>query len=283
MRAATIRALGVLAVGLFLLAGCGETGVERDASSTAEEGAAGDAPAEQAPAAPEGEPIDADAAIIYTAALAIVVDDPTDAADQVVAVATEREGTLESRTDGDEGDAVTVVVRVPAADFDDAVAAIAATGEVDSQEISAQEVTDQVVDLEGRLANAEASVDRLRALYEQAESVADVVAIEGELTAREEQVEVLTGQLRVLEDQVDRSTIRVTLEPEASESSDDLPGFLDGLRGGVRVLRDLAVLTLAAAGFVLPFLPIVVVVGLGIRFAVRRGRARRARRALPPE
>jgi hypothetical protein len=51
--------------------------------------------------------------------------------------------------------------------------------------VAADDVTDQVADLDGRLASQRAGVVRIRALLDKATSVGDVVLIESELTQRE--------------------------------------------------------------------------------------------------
>jgi hypothetical protein len=81
------------------------------------------------------------------------------------------------------------------------------------RESKAQNVTEQVVDIEGRLRTSTASAERLRALMADARSTGDIVSLEGELAKRETEVESLQGQLRVLSSQVD------LLGPDSSTST----------------------------------------------------------------
>ena len=71
-----------------------------------------------------------------------------------------------------------------------------------------------MVDLEVRIANTEVSAQRLRELLAEADGVPNLLAIETELTNRETQIEQMKGQLQVLRDQVDLSTVTVRFTEE---------------------------------------------------------------------
>ena len=96
-------------------------------------------------------------------------------------------------------------------DFSTALERLAGVGKLVDQSISADDVTERVVDLESRISTAETSVARLRRLLEEAVDLEDVAQIEGELLDRETTLEVLRGQLRTLRDQVDLATITLTI------------------------------------------------------------------------
>ena len=151
--------------------------------------------------------------------------------------------------------------------------------------LKAQDVTAEVVDVEGRLKNAQASAERLRTLLAEAKNVADVVAVEGELTKRETEIESLQGRLRVLTDQVDLATVTVRLtERDDLQVSDDLPGFFGAFRAGGVALVNVGLATLVAVGFALPFTPLVAL-ALWLRRRWRRHHPKRPRptpRSGPP-
>lgn len=246
--------------------------------ATAAAGESGAAPADLAsgPAVevPEqAEPVDVARRIIYTSDLRIRVDDPSAAATDAVQVAEDAGGDLDSQRE-DISDEVRVSVRVPSERFREVLDQLAALGIVLERSVDTEDVTDQVVDLEGRLANARASVERLRALFADAADVNQVVAVESALTQREAEVESLSGQLKVLEDQADRSTLTVVFTREAEpEVDDDIPGFAQGLDTGWVALRNVAAVGVTLLGFALPFLlvaaPLLVVGRWWLR---RRGR-----------
>src|SRR5262249_30825358 len=71
-----------------------------------------------------------------------------------------------------------VVLRVPAPRFEEALDKLARLGRVLARSVTAQDVTEEVVDLRLRLKNALALRDRLAQLLEKAEKVEDVLKIE---------------------------------------------------------------------------------------------------------
>jgi uncharacterized protein DUF4349 len=163
---------------------------------------------------------------------------------------------------------------VPPEAFLDVLEDLAALGDLEQRRVGSDDVTEQVVDLEGRLAATTASVERLRALLADAADVPQVVAVEGELARREGELESLTGQLRSLRASVDLATVTLTLTPPPGSAGqpddDDDPTFAGGLRAGVRALATGARVTATVFGFLLPFLAIAAVVALPARWAWRR-------------
>lgn len=104
-----------------------------------------------------------------------------------------------------------ITVRVPAARFNDAVAAVEQSGEVVDRQVKAQDVTEEMRDLRIRLDNAEKLRERLLKLLDKAEKVEDAVKIEAELARVSEQIDATKGKIRALESQVAMSTLRVEL------------------------------------------------------------------------
>jgi hypothetical protein len=113
-----------------------------------------------------------------------------------------------------------------------------------------------------RVESARASVDRIRVLLSQANTIGDVVRIEGELSRREADLESLQAQQRALADQTAMATLSVTvLAPEAAEITPkpdqaDEEGFVAGLQRGWNALVDVVVVALTTFGMLLPFLVI---------------------------
>lgn len=154
--------------------------------------------------------------IIFTANLQIEVDDVVAAGSEVENAIAGLGGILfgQQTTTGEQPRSV-LTIKIAPERFDEALERLAGVGELISQSVTADDVTDRVVDLESRIATAEVSVARLRALLEEAGDIEDVVALESELLQRETDLEVLRGQLRTLEDAVALATIVVVLtEPE---------------------------------------------------------------------
>lgn len=89
--------------------------------------------------------------------------------------------------------------------------------QIDSRSVNAEDVTRRYVDLETRLASKRAVIARYRELLAQAKNVNEVLAVENNLRQVIEEVESMEAQFRYLQQQVDRSTIYLTLYETSSE------------------------------------------------------------------
>lgn len=185
------------------------------------------------------------------------------------------------------GSQMAVTLRVPANQYDDALAKIAGIGQVTNRTETAQDVTAQIVDVNSRVASMTASVARVRALLDQATGIADVIAIESELASREADLEALQQQQAYLQGQVALSTVTVSLTavtlPAAGET-EPAPdsGFVAGIKAGWDNLLLFLSWLGTLVGGLLPWLPLIaIVVGLGW-WAWRRVRgSRRSARTEP--
>ena len=157
-------------------------------------------------------PADLGREIVYRATIGVQADDVTAASNEAVAIVQGLGGIVFSQTTRTEPEPWTeIVFRVLPADFSTALERLAGVGRLVDQSISADDVTERVVDLESRISTAETSVTRLRRLLEEAVDLEDVAAIERQLLDRETTLEVLRGQLRTLRDQVDLATITLSI------------------------------------------------------------------------
>jgi hypothetical protein len=105
----------------------------------------------------------------------------------------------------------TIVLRVPAAQFDAALGQLRRIGKVKGEEISGHDVTAQFVDLESRLRNWEAQEAVLLTLMAKATSIEDSIAVQRQLQDVQFAIEEIKGQLRYLTDQTDFATITVSV------------------------------------------------------------------------
>ena len=259
-----------------------EVGVAGPAPSGAAGTSGDDARSAAGPAPAPGalpDPIGRD--VVRTAQLTLQVPDPTAAARGVrTAVATAGGVVAEEQVDGT---GAWLVVRVPAAGLDRLVDDLAATGVVLGRSARAEDATEQVVDLDSRVATQQASVTRVRALLAQATSIGDVVAVESELARREADLDSLQRRLATLKDRVALSTLTVELRSApAPVPVTPAPGFGAGLGAGWAGLKVIGSGLATAAGFLLPFLPLVAIAG-GVVWVVRRRRARVRRGGPGPE
>jgi len=214
--------------------------------------------------------------VIKTADLDVEVDRDGfgDAMSSATSVAARYQGfVVSTSTGGAEARRGTIVLRVPADRFEDAVNDLRGLGEVQRQRVTGEDVGQEFVDLEARLRHLDAQEQVMLGLFEEAATVADTIRIQNELSGIQLQIEEIEGRLRYLRDQTSLSTISVTLAEEGVAA----PGAFDralerAVDGFLSVLAALVV----GLGYVLPFAAIGVV-GL-LLYGGRVLRARRARR-----
>ena len=115
-----------------------------------------------------------------------------------------------------------MTIRVPRAHFDEALKKVEASGDVVHREISAQDVTDEFVDLEARLRNARAMRDRLQQLLLKA-VVKEALEIERDLGRITGDIEAMEGKLKLLRDRIGYSTITVSFQARGAGAVRDMP------------------------------------------------------------
>ncbi|MFE3033911.1 DUF4349 domain-containing protein [Streptomyces canus] len=260
---------GLLLAAALALTGCsggadsasdsGALAQDNKAASRADgKGAAGteaDAGGKQATAAPQP----AANHIIRTATLTVQVKNVPKAL-AAARTTTENAGGFvgkESTSRDEEGREQTeVVLRVPVEKYDEVLADLEGAGKLLERTANAQDVTDQVVDVQSRIATQRASVARIRDLMDKATRLSDVVTLEGELSTRQADLESLLARQATLKDRTSLATITLSLseKPVVKVEKDDDPGVVDALAGGwdafVTMLRWIVV----ALAAVLPFL-----------------------------
>ncbi|GIF06409.1 DUF4349 domain-containing protein [Actinoplanes siamensis] len=300
---------GAVLISGALLAGCGAGSASDDAaSSTGGEaaapaaGRAEPAPADQrqAGAGSTGQGKDTTAqapdlsveqrSIIYTGTITVQVEDVNAAAAQALGIAGGTGGFVagdERQSGGGGADTATMKLRIPAARFGAALEQIAKLGTEKNRAITTEDVTEQVVDLDARIAVQQARVDSGRKLLGQAKSLNDLVMLEKEVATRESDLASLQAKKRRLADLSALSTVTVVLlGPEAPAAGDDDPaGFLGGLKGGWDALVASLGVLLTVLGALLPWIVALGLPAWGTLWFARRYRRARGNRepaAAPP-
>ncbi|KAB1188359.1 MULTISPECIES: DUF4349 domain-containing protein [Haloferax] len=148
-----------------------------------------------------------------------------------------------------------LVVRVPSDNFEAFIDETETLGEVERVETNSQDVTDQLVDIEARLDNLRVQRDRLRTLYENANTTDDVLAVERRLTEVQTEIERLEAQQASLENRVALSTVRISLSerppgPVQWYDTPVLEAFSESVNGAFVALRAVVV----AFAFALPYI-----------------------------
>ncbi len=182
---------------------------------------------------------------------------------------------------GVDGGFATLVVKVPPDQVDRLLDGLNRTGEVRSIGQSAQDVTEQLIDLDVRIENARESVESVRRFMDQAVALTDLVTLEGELTRRLTELELLEAQQRNLSDRVALSTVTIEVFPseQVPEIEQD-PGILDALQDGWNAFVAFLFGVVYVLAVLAPFLIVGGFAALAVRWFLRR-RQRAATEATP--
>ncbi|WP_236245779.1 DUF4349 domain-containing protein [Streptomyces sp. CC210A] len=223
--------------------------------------------------------------VIRTAEMHIEVEDVEKALARARTVAVDAGGHVadesterHARGDGRGGISSRVTLRVPQRAYDAVMKELSGAGKLLSRTAGAKDVTDQVVDVESRIATQRASVERVRKLMDEATQLSDVVTLEGELSRRQAELESLLARQAALKDSTSLATITLELSERGAarhEDGDDKPGFLDALRGGWGALVASAAWVLIVLAALAPWLAVAAVAYALWRLLVRPWRARR--------
>jgi len=121
-----------------------------------------------------------------------------------------------------------VEIRVPQERLETTLEALAKLGTVENRALTAEDVTEQLVDSEARLRNLRKSEEMVLKIMERSGSVGDVLKASQELSNIRESIERIDAQLKSLRNQVAYSTISLTLEAAVSAQQTPEPSL--GLR-----------------------------------------------------
>ena len=229
--------------------------------------------------------------IARTARLRIRATD-FDAARPIVDRVVASTGGLVGRVDvsGSRGDVrtLTATLHIPAAQLDAAISTLKSIGRVVDEAQSGEDVTEQVVDLTARLANARNTEKRLiDLLQKRTGDLADVLSAEREIARVREEIERLDAQRQALGRRVSYAELNLEIreEPRATLNLGPrpVPGrFRDALVTGVTEATDTA---LGLMLLVIRILPSLLLWGAVLFWPLRAALrwAHRPRRTLNPE
>jgi hypothetical protein len=177
-----------------------------------------------------------------------------------------------------------ITFRVPVAKWDEALADMRKiASKILSEQTGATDVTTQVVDIDARLSNLQATETALQAIMARASAIPDVLAVENQLSDTQGQIEELTAESKHLKDQAAMSTLSVSFQlpsktvTTAATEDWTLAGQIDQAGAAlVRIGQGLATIGVWIVVVVLPVaLVLAVLLAIGLVFRRVRGRGRR--------
>ena len=293
----------VLLGGGMFLAGCSANSASSAGSSDAAANTAGQA-AGQATAAAPAAPAASGAArsnpgaqgagttarpapassIIYTAQLTVRAGNVSSAVAQAAQIAEGAGGYVSSETASINPDhpseaTASVQLKIPVASYPATLGQLASRlGTQLSRQQQAQDVTQQVANVNSQVTSDEAAIAQLRTLLSHAGSVGDLLSVQNQINEEEASLESMQAQQRALSHETSYATVTLSLlGPKAKplvHRPKAPPTLAGGFGAGWRALRIAVSWTLAFLGAVAPFAAVLAIAGYviyrGRRWLIRR-------------
>jgi hypothetical protein len=163
----------------------------------------------------EPAPLPEERMIVRNGDMSLVVEDVLEARDEIAQLAERLGGyVVNSNIYGEEETRGSISIRVPSDKFDQALAELRSLAvRVTSESTSTEDITEEYVDLQSRLRNAEATESQYLALLDKATRVEDILAIYESLSQIRYEIEQIKGRIQYLERTSAMSLISINLEP----------------------------------------------------------------------
>ncbi len=180
-----------------------------------------------------------------------------------------------------------VTARVPKEKLDGFLAQVGEQTNITSRSENVEDVTLQYVDLESHKKALVTEQERLLALMEKAETVEDIIAIEGRLSEVRYQLESMESQLRTYDNRIDYSTVELSITEvrkysppqEATVWQRIQSGFMKSLDDIGFGIRDFAIRFVIDIPYIVMWLAGIAVAVIVVRILWKVWKKRRAKRA----
>jgi hypothetical protein len=154
----------------------------------------------------------------------------------------------------------TVIIRVPAKEFETTLTGVQAIGTVKSISTQGQDVTEEYVDLQAQKTSYQNQLAQYNEIMKKAVKVEDVITVQQQIDRVQTQLNRLDGRLKYLDSRIDLSTITVNLqepEPVGGESAHNFVSTInDGISGFFGMIDAVIIIFLT-------LLPIIIIGGAG--------------------
>jgi hypothetical protein len=218
--------------------------------------------------------------IIKTAYLSIEVKDVPGTIEALKNLASQKGGYLSStniQKNYNDRLSGSVIIRVPAAEFENTLTSVKAIGTVKSASTQGQDVTEEYVDLQAQKSSYQNQLAQYNEIMKKAVKVEDVITVQQQIDRVQTELNRLEGRLKYLDSRIDLSTITVNLqepEPVGGETGHNFISTINEGISGFFGMIDAIIIILFT------LLPLIIVGGAG--YAIYRWRKGR-KRADPTE
>jgi hypothetical protein len=180
--------------------------------------------------------------LILTAKIDMRSKDPWATADRAQAIASGLGGDVLNLSQSGTADTrnASLTIRVPSSRFGDALQQLKSLeGEIQTSGVSAQDVTDQFVDLQARLTAKQAEEQRYIAILNRANTIDEILKVDASLGNVRTQIEQLTAQINSIKNRTEFSTISMSISTLSALPGDTSPKAWDPAKTVGRALAAL--------------------------------------------
>ena len=271
------RLFAVIVVSIIIigLAGCGGGATKNEAvrpaaAPTLKPGAA---PPVGGATADSKQPVTASRKVIETAQVSLESRDLAVTEEKALDLLAKRQGKVDSSNvtlDSNGRRNGNYTLRVPVGQLREYVNELAAIPDVvvRQRNLSAQDVTEEFVDISARLENMQRHETRLREILAKANTVDEILKVEKELASVRGQIESTTGRIKALSGRIDLSTVSLRISEVTAITETNFGGKLLAIIRDSWVAAGDVVLYLVATVIVLS--PLAVLVAVGVWYWKRR-------------
>lgn len=164
-----------------------------------------------------------------------------------------------------------ITIKVPADKFESTLQSILGMGDVVNQSTNSNDITKQYMDMEARMNNLKAQEKNYQELLSKAQNVDEMLRVETELNRIRTEIEIIQGDLKRWDDQVEYSTIYINLTEvkEAElESVDTSSVWQRARRGLINTINNIKNGIAWLFVFIISALPYIGILGAGTLLAV---------------
>ena len=158
--------------------------------------------------------VSGDRNLILTAKIDMRSKDPWATSDRAQAIASGLGGDVLNLSQSGTADtrSASLTIRVPSSRFGDALQQLKSLeGEIQTSGVTAQDVTDQFVDLQARLTAKQAEEQRYIAILNRANTIDEILKVDASLGSVRTQIEQLTAQINSIKGRTEFSTISMSI------------------------------------------------------------------------
>lgn len=171
----------------------------------------------------------------------------------------------------DQATSASLQLRIPQDQLELTLDSLAGLGEVEQLSITAQDVSNQLVDFEARLRNLRKAEETVLGIMNRSGSIAQVLEVTRELTNIRAQIEQIDAQLSSLRNQVAYSRITLQLQEKAVTPLD--PSFIQLIQTNwqqaTSTVGEMATGFVVAGVWLVAYSPFLIIPGVGLVLIVR--------------